>query len=1203
MKNKYVPHPEGAGTWKVKSLWQGVATWAVAALAVMMFAVFANAQTTTGTMGGSVRDPSGNSVPGAHVTITNESNGDVRRVDTSTSGDFSFPSLLPATYTVQVEMTGFQTYKSTGNVLVSNGRLSLGDIPLAVGSVTTTVEVAAQAAQVSTESAENSAVITREQFSMVSMKSRDLTNFLRLLPGVQMQADTDAFGGSSGFGAQIGAVQGVRSDNQNLTVDGIAGNDMGAPAGLSGQVNSDAVQEVNVLLGNYQAEYGRNPGANISMTTRSGTKEFHGSTYYYGRNDYFNANDFIRNKSADSRLNSKPAIYKFHTFGATFGGPFFSIPKVNTDKNKVFFFYSYDQTTDKLPSGTIFRLTQPTEAERRGDFSQSVSAAKPTIPGTTTPYAGGIIPASEISKVGQALINLYPQPNTTLGGTTYNYESIRILKVPNWQHVFRVDDRLTDKDLLYFRGTIWHKDTYGPGGTVGYGTTPNWPFLESHYQYYDDSFAVNYTRTWTPQIISEFTFGARHSTEREDKDDFGAVADKASRTAISKSCVALGGTASDCKIGYLFPGTVDNPFDVIPTVSYGGTALSNATGVGFGGRFGIPGSDVQFNGTHATTFVYNRHRIKAGFYWNRGRDIEGRSGNTYGTFDFGTNSNSTLSTGNPFANQLTGNFYSYTEASARRALLQFRTNISWYIQDTWKVTRKLTLDYGLRFDKSGWFFQNDGIASVFVPDQYNRAAAGRLYYPGKNSAGQRVGVDLTTGNTVPQALIGAFVPGSYNAAHPTGMVLQSDPGTRQGFIQPAGLMFMPRFGLAYDVFGNGKMALRMGGGVFYQTEDDGVLYGNKQVPNPPQVLTASVFNSNITSLTGNIAGSVFPGGTNGLDLTTGRPVTYSYDFGIQRDLGRSLLVDIKYVGSLSRHLGGIMELNTLPVGARGTPNVNGVVPTAASLDATTGKALIDNLLRPYPGYAGIQMSTRNLTSNYNALQASLNRRFAKGVQFGMAYTYSKSLDYGSGVRNSVTPLYRPQRDYYGPSTFDQRQVMTMNWQYDIPSMKSGNGVVKHLTNGWQISGVGSFSNGNQNDFSLSFNSGVDTIGGGDPQRVSIGCNPNLGHFDRTADRYFDTSCVVSPGATVGNSGRGVYQGPGRTNFDTTLFRNFSLGSEKRTMSFRWELYNVFNHTQFSSIDDTAKFTAATGVQTSTTFGQASAAYQARQMQFSLRIKF
>jgi hypothetical protein len=638
------------------------------------------AQTTTGTISGTVIDPSGNVVPAAKVSVTDEATGDVRRAETTPTGDFIFPSLLPATYTVQVEMNGFQTFRSTGNVLTPNGRLALGDLRLTVGAVTETIEVAAQTAQVATQSSENSGLLTRGQFSMVPTKGRDLTNMLRLLPGVQMTGDQDALGGATGFGATMGAVSGTRSADQNLTVDGIVANDLGAPAGLSGQLNMDAVQEVKVLLSNYQAEYGRNPGANISMTTRAGTKEYHGSAYYYGRNDAFNANDFFRNKSPSADLNTKPAVYKFHTFGATFGGPVpLAIPKLNPNKEKLFFFYSYDDTRDRIPDAggglgvsapAITRYTQPTALERTGDFSQSLT--KPVDPATGQPFPFNQIPKSRINPAMQTMINLYPRPNVPENGA-WNFETLRLLRIPNFQHVFRIDDKLSAKDNLYVRGAIWHKDTFGPGGTVGYGSNMNWDSgIDYHYQYWDDSLALNYTHTWNARIISEFTVGARHSTEREDKDNFDLVAKKYSRTALGLDKLGL---------GYLFSPSRDNIFDLIPNVTYSNTQI-NPTTIGFGTRFGLPGADFQFNITHATTFVLNKHTLKVGLYWDRARDIEARVGIVNGQFDFGLAPNNPLNSGNIFANQLLGNFYNYQEANTRDTYLMFRWNMDWYAQDT-----------------------------------------------------------------------------------------------------------------------------------------------------------------------------------------------------------------------------------------------------------------------------------------------------------------------------------------------------------------------------------------------------------------------------------------------------------------------------------------------------------------------------------------
>jgi hypothetical protein len=526
----------------------------------------------------------------------------------------------------------------------------------------------------------------------------------------------------------------------------------------------------------------------------------------------------------------------------------------------------------------------------------------------------------------------------------------------------------------------------------------------------------------------------------------------------------------------------------------------------------------------------------------------------------------------------------------------YRYILDWYVQDTWKAARKLTLDYGVRFSDAPWFYQGDRNASVFDPSKYNPANAPRQYVPAIVN-GSRVGINPLTGQTVSPALISAFIPGTGNIAN--GIVLQSDPGVPPGFVDKPPIMVMPRFGFAYDVFGDGKTAIRGGGGIFYQTEDNGFSTGSAQDVNPPLVLSANVFNSNISQLTTG-QGSIFPASVAGFDRKTGRPVNYNFSFGVQRDVGRSTVLDVKYVGSLSRHLGGKRNINTLPFGTRFQPQ--NVDPTAA----VPGTPFVDNLLRPYPGYANITISERNINSNYNALQATLNRRFSRGMEFGIAYTYSKSLDYGSDDFAAVsTPALLPLSRVYGKSTFDQTHVFVANWQYDIPSLKSG--PLAAVTRHWQMSGVASFSTGTPLGITVLSATGTDLLGGGggaDGQRVNLTCNPNLAHSDKAVNRMFNTSCIAFAGrGDIGNAPKDVVRSGGRSNFDTALFRNFIVGNEQRVLTFRWELYNVFNHTQFNSIDTTAIFNATTGQQTSPTFGQALGAWPARQMQFSLRLRF
>ena len=458
-----------------------------------------------------------------------------------------------------------------------------------------------------------------------------------------------------------------------------------------------------------------------------------------------------------------------------------------------------------------------------------------------------------------------------------------------------------------------------------------------------------------------------------------------------------------------------------------------------------------------------------------------------------------------------------------------------------------------------------------------------------------------TGKALSPAFIGAYVPGTGSLSN--GMLLQSSPGVPLGFAKQPGTLVMPRFGLAYDLTGDGKTALRAGGGVFYLTEDDGVNFGLKTVwGQQPGILTANVYNQNISNfVTG--SGYTFPTAIGGLSLST-RPVFYNYDFGIQRDLGHSLLLDMKYVGALGRHLIGAVNVNELPLGAyfaHPDPTLPNS-PCSAAAGSISG-CLLNNLIRPYPGYGDISIMTDGVSSNYNALQSTLNRRYAHGLQFGVTYTYSKSMDYSSSTRAAgatATPTYLPANRNYGPSDFDQRQVMTVNWQYDIPGFKSGNKMVSGITRNWQYSGVASFSDGVP--LTITPILLANTLGGGDSQRVNFSCNPNYSRSGRSVTNYFNTSCIQYPGATYGNEGRNIINGPGRNNFDMALFRNFNVGNERRVLTFRYETYNTFNHLQLNTIDTSPRYSPA-GAQINPTFGQALTAYPARQMQLSLRLRF
>ena len=288
-----------------------------------------------------------------------------RTVQTNQTGNFEFSAMEPSTYTITVEKAGFQTYRRTGGVLIANQHLALGEIHLTVGSLTETINITAEAAALQTDSSENSAVLSDRQMAMIAARGRDVTDLLRLLPGVSQNQSVEALGGSGGPpGTLAPNVSGARAGALDFTVDGVAGNDMGTASALSSAINMDAIGEVNVLLSNYQAEYGRNNGAIVSVVSKSGTSELHGTGYWYKRHEMFNATDYFVNQSGLQKT-----IYRFTTLGATIGGPVY-IPGVFTKKNKLFFFNSYENGQSKFPA-QFQEYTMPTALERQGNFSQS----------------------------------------------------------------------------------------------------------------------------------------------------------------------------------------------------------------------------------------------------------------------------------------------------------------------------------------------------------------------------------------------------------------------------------------------------------------------------------------------------------------------------------------------------------------------------------------------------------------------------------------------------------------------------------------------------------------------------------------------------------------------------------------------------------------------------------------------------------------
>ena len=1153
--------------------------------ALLLVTAGAHAQTISGTILGAVTDPSGNLIPRAGVTVIHESTGDRRSTVTDATGGFSFPSLLPGSYTVKVEAQGFRTLEKKNNILSANERLSVGDLQLSIGAVTEQVSVTAATERVQIASSESSAVLSTRQIDTIAQKGRVLYNYLLLLPGVSTNGGgADA---ASGF-LTLPHAGGLPNTMMTMSVDGMQGQDNGSSQLFQTNVAPDAVEEIKVLMNNYQAEYGRNGGASVNVVTKSGTREFHGSVYYYKRHEMFNANSFFNNRSSIPK-----ALYRFNTKGVAIGGPIM-IPRLfNTSRQKLFFFYNFDSNPSRSAGATPNFQTLPTAQERAGDFSQSLNPGGALItirdPLTNANFPNNMIPASRINRNGLALLNTMPLPNQlnraiSLGA--YNNQFLRPVPNERNQHLFRIDYRATEKDSFYFRGM--HFQTKSIGGSLTNFEGPNNTFTVP-----SKTAVFGWTRVVSPSMVNELTAGVKREHEKTDIDD-----DLVRRSTYNFTA------------GQFHPEI--NPDDLLPAVSYSGGGLQNTPSFGNyqAGRFPQQEADINFYVNNTFTIVRSKHTFKFGVYAEKDRLTTGSGFGTTptGSFSFNVDVNNPNDTRHPFANGLIGNFAQYSESQVRTRPAGTSINVDWFVQDTWRVTRRLTLELGLRTAYYTPWWAWHGYATNFALERFNPSKAPVLYRPvcltsNPCSGTNRVALDPTTGQLgIPALLAGpSFVPGTGDPAN--GSITAKDPDYPNGFVENAGEMFQPRVGFAWDVFGNGKTAVRGGFAITNQ-----ILRYEPQAAAAPINYTPTYYYGNLDTFL-NSSGYLSPGTTVGFDRYGKTPGIYNMSLGVQQSVGFSTVLEVKYVGTLARHLATNQAINTYAYGTRFQPQ---------NIDPTTNTPYNDNYLRPYPGYAAITHRSRLGSSNFHALQTQATRRFSRGLQFGVAYTWSKAMDfYGNGSQAGGTvpiagptganfPVYQNARTWtYGKAGFDQTHVLTINYTYSLPpaSKLAPNPVVRFAFDNWEISGITSFSSGVPNNISLQLSDNADLVGGGDGVRANLIGDPRISHSERGFDRMFNPAVFARPArGDAGNIGSGIVRGPGINNWDVTLFKNFPIKSEQRSVQFRWEFYNLFNHTQFSGMNTTATFNAA-GVMTNASLGQATSARPARIMQGSLRFRF
>ncbi|HUB32035.1 MAG TPA: carboxypeptidase regulatory-like domain-containing protein [Bryobacteraceae bacterium] len=1163
-------------------------------LPILAVSAVAFAQEGTSVILGIVTDPADAVVPHAAVTATETATGQSRSVTTDDAGRYRFDAIRPGTYKIHIQAQGFKAFDLTNIPLLSGETRDLGKNVLQVGQVTEEVSVEAQATAVQTASSERSSSVTPEQLQQLSTKGRDPFDMMHLLPGV-VDSNLGHRDLENAYSMGSISINGMDPQSLNVAIDGVTEMDEGGNYTAYVTPNMDSIAEMRVLTNGYQAEYGRQSGGTINMISKGGSRDFHGSGHFDHRNEDLNANTFFNNRQGLQRPE-----YRYMIAGYSFGGPAYIPKHWNTGKNRLFFFISQEFT--KISQATVSSLyNEPTPAMLTGDFSQARTSTGALLvvndPNTGAPFPGNIIPQARIDPTGQALLALLPKPNGYVNpapGQFYNYNFLASGTPPYTRRntMMRFDAALTNKINMYYTyGQDVDNESYEFTNTPGTGTDNR--FLPGYIH------RVHLTDSINPTTVNEFSFGVGH-------DNYGFTPTQAGSQILRSS--SLNPPAL-----YTIP-TGPQYQNLLPCANFAGGNLPNAGWYGYAQGNQPPAFGCglipykNFNDGYVAqddlSHIVGAHNLKFGGYFEWNSKVEPSAGGTYmGNFNFGSNTANPLDTNDGYANALLGIYQQYSQASNRAVPNIWWWNAEWYAQDSWHATKKLTIDYGVRFLHQRPTTDNAKYVSDFWPSLYNRSAAPTLYQQG-SVAGKSASYNPLTGQYSYPSLIGTVIPGSGNYLN--GMAVDGINGNGVFYTFPP-VVVAPRLGFAYDPKGDGKMVIRASAGIFYNRTTDSLSGGGTA----PVVYTPTLYYGTINTLAGSaqsaalspIAASTYVQQRFNIEHVN------AFNLTVQRDVGYNTVVDVAYVGSFDRDASGApyagsrqsysLQLNPLPLGVYSNP---------ANLFNNT--EILANLLRTaYPGVGAITYSPFAFSGvNYNALQMGAQHRLSHGLAFGATFSFSKAL----GLQGADP--YHTDSFYYGPVQTDRKAILTWNFSYLLPSPTSEK-VIKSVLGGWTLAGVGNFTTGapvtpycsstaafpysDPAETGTGFGTSASTLANGGV-RCEVTGNPNA--VSKNFYNQFNTSAfALAPIGTFGNVGLGTLFQPSWWNFDASLDKQIQV-KERMKIHLRFQAFNVFNHTEFNTMDSTFKWNAA-NVNQDTTTGQFTNTQPQRIMALTARVEF
>ncbi len=1120
------------------------------------------AQSDNSSLSGGVMDPSGAIIPGAKITIHNDATGSESVVTTGVSGNFTFPNVQTGNYTVRVEAAGFSSV-TLNDVRVDPSIGRRVDINMKPGETSSVVTVEAGANGVQTESAVVGQLVTQEQVKSIQLNGRNPLYLSQLEPGVVRNASMASFAFGLDNGLNIG---GARSQDSLITIDGAPAVRTRSNGTSVGVADVDSTSQVQILTNSYQAEYGRSSGGQVRIVPKSGTSSFHGTAFEYFRNTILNANTWQRKLPTNAiSIQSKPPGFRYNQFGWNLNGPVY-IPRIfNTSRNKLFFLAGQEYVRYNNDD-TVFRRV-PTQLMRTGNFSELLApnifysgSNKIVSPTTGATYANNVIPASDLSANGLALLNAFPAPNAA--GANYNWVDSATEKQTQRKDTLVIDFVPYEAHHIRFTILNYNYTDYTPH----YGNFNRNPRIFTRPNQIG---VLHYEWTASPTLVNELVIAAAADHVNIDIDRSSGLYDR---------------TLYGINYPYLFSAATKTIPNKIPTIQLPNFDLLD------GGPYPSRSGGLVYNAADNITKVIGSHTLKAGFNFEYAGEnnfdqitvsnTPGSTNNQNGKFTFTDSRLGAASTSIGVANAAEGLFDTYGEIGQRSYTLYRSTMYEGFFQDQWRAKPNLVIEAGLRYSYYNPYYAKWGNQSVFNPGSYNPALAVTV----------NPKTDVVTGG---DQYNGVVIPGS------------SFPSSAQGHVDPAILTgyqrlfrgfgnaysptvksnIQPRFGITYQV--NPRTVFRAGGGRYFERLGitDNVFTGGNAPFQPSSTVSLGQVNT-----PGGVGTNAFPFNYSSQAFNYPSPEAYNWNFTVEQEFSGLGDLTLAYAGRRGIHLEELININQLPTGTTLQPANLNVQPDA---------------LRKYQGFSNITQATNGGSSIYHSFQANLRRRLSKGLLFGVAYTWSKSLDFGSS-NGTTLPNAFDKSIFYGPSDFDTRHVFVSNVVYNIDQFDhSSNFISRSLLGNWQFSGTAQGQTGpplqnisTGNDFA-----GVGPGSGTQAFRLLHRPTVNKSFAGQNGTAlYFDTSAYAAPlpGTFAPRGSRNQIYGPGFQSYNAALNKTFHVipALENHTLVFRAEAFNLANHPTLDNPDTNP---------TSGTFGQSKTkggTYDAaRQFQFSLRYAF